>query len=42
MKYTLISGDIKLTYNSFARATSKLVALGSGKLFYGRVLVGEL
>lgn len=42
MKYTLKHGRVVFTYNSFALATNKLVALGSGKLFYGRVLVGEL
>lgn len=42
MKYTLVSGNIKLKYASFERATTKLIKLGTGKLFYGRVLVGEL
>lgn len=42
MKYTLKSGNTVIKYNSFSSATDKLVKLGSGKLYYGRILVGEL
>ena len=42
MKYTLISGDTKLTFTNFTRATNKLVQFGEGKLYFGRILVGEL
>lgn len=40
--YTLKSGRFVAKYKSFSGATDKLVKLGSGKLYYGKVLVGEL
>lgn len=42
MKYTLVSGKRVFKYNSFSKATDRLVKLGTGRLYFGRILVGEL